>query len=109
MNRGRMTSDIRPSADVSRRRRPVVLIRRVLIRRSAVLHARPAAEQLLEERHRARLYRATLARACDFLRPVLRRLDHRPLAPDRGQRTAVEVVDVAADLQLAVVEERGLI
>src|SRR5207253_2835272 len=75
-----------------------------------------AAEQRFEEREHARLlrlrHRAALARACDLLLALalLRRFDHAALALDRRQRAAVDIVDVAADLQFAgIVDERGLI
>src|SRR5262245_27870152 len=86
------------SADVARRHGPVVLIVALIglmgrLGRSAAWCARAgAAEQRLEERHRTRHGRTPLARGGDFLRPLLRRVDHRALALDRRHRAAVEAV-----------------
>src|SRR6476659_1789442 len=74
-----------------------------------------AAEQCLEERDDARSLRSGSApltaagRGHLVALALLHGLDHAALGLDRRQRTAVDVVDVAADLQLAGVVDEGVL
>src|SRR5262245_35160733 len=85
--------------------------------RPGLLLAGPRSEQLVEEaaagprREVAGQNGLGRGRARPgTLRPLLHHLDHAALALDRRLHAAVIAVDVAADLQLAVVvDERGLI
>src|SRR5215813_9145966 len=81
--------------------------------RPALRRAAAETEQRLEERDGARRGDSpALARRHDLLLTLalLQRLDHAALALDRCERAAVDVVDVAAGLQLAgVIDERVLI
>src|SRR6516164_7330313 len=89
------------AGDAARRHRP------------ALRGAATEAEQCLEERDGARPRAGPpLARRRNLLLALalLHRLDHAALALDRRERAAVDIVDVAADLQLAgTVDERVLI
>src|SRR5215813_7660777 len=72
--------------------------------RPALRRAAAETEQCLEERDGARRGdRPALARRHDLLLTLalLQRLDHAALALDRRERAAVDIVDVAAGLQLA--------
>src|SRR5262249_33876252 len=90
------------AGDAARRHRPA-------LRRAAA-----ETEQCLEERDGARRRDAGPSLTCRYrlllALAFLHRLDHAALALDRRERAAVDIVDITADLQLAVIiDERVLI